>query len=632
MARLTNILATTVTVGSVVVCAGQASAQPGQTRHLPQASTTLASLALDGRLEGVVVDERGAPLSGVAVTAQGVRLLFAVTDRQGRFRFERVQPGPYLVGANLPGYVASARELLQVMPSSATWQRFTLSSTSTAAVLSRPPSVMTAGLGSLDDLDSGTGASSEIPPHDHSPIAWRLRHLKRSVLRETTRGLDLGEFPSLGADDPPAAVRAGAMPSSVSVLPDGQVSGQVSFLTSSAFDGPAELFSTARMPSSIAYVALGAPLGDDSSWSVQGALMEGDLSSWVLVGFYERQLSSRHALTSGVSYGRQRYDGPDPIALAAMGDDSRTVTSYHAYDRWTLSPTATLTFGSRYASYGYIEQPLISPSAVLRWAQGEQTWLRASVSQLMLAPGAEEFEPTAMAGFWLPPQRTFSPLRNEQFQAERTRHVQAAIDHQVASYVFTARTFWQQVDDQIVTLFGVHFPDRPRANLGHYRTANAGDVEAYGWAVGLRRPVASRVRGSVEYTMARAHWTPSAQATTVARWAPSAARPTSERIHDVTTIVETEIPETATRVYALYKLNTGYTRPDTATRDPRFDARFDVQVSQRLPFMSFSSAEWEVLVAVRNLFREQAEGSSIYDELMVVRPPKRLVGGVLVRF
>jgi len=35
---------------------------------------------------------------------------------------------------------------------------------------------------------------------------------------------------------------------------------------------------------------------------------------------------------------------------------------------------------------------------------------------------------------------------------------------------------------------------------------------------------------------------------------------------------------------------------------------------------------------VRNLFYEDAATGSIFDELLVVRPPKRIVGGVLVRF
>ena len=62
------------------------------------------------------------------------------------------------------------------------------------------------------------------------------------------------------------------------------------------------------------------------------------------------------------------------------------------------------------------------------------------------------------------------------------------------------------------------------------------------------------------------------------------------------------------------------------------DGRFDVQVTQRLSFLDFTSAEWQVLVAVRNLFRDPSQFNSVYDELLVIRPPKRIVGGVLVRF
>ena len=61
-------------------------------------------------------------------------------------------------------------------------------------------------------------------------------------------------------------------------------------------------------------------------------------------------------------------------------------------------------------------------------------------------------------------------------------------------------------------------------------------------------------------------------------------------------------------------------------------ARFDVQVNQALPFLNFTGAQWEMLVAVRNLFRDDLLDASVYDELLVVRPPKRVVGGVTVRF
>ena len=48
--------------------------------------------------------------------------------------------------------------------------------------------------------------------------------------------------------------------------------------------------------------------------------------------------------------------------------------------------------------------------------------------------------------------------------------------------------------------------------------------------------------------------------------------------------------------------------------------------------MPLRNTRWEVLVGVRNLFRDQTDPASVYDELLVIRPPKRVIGGVLVKF
>ena len=49
---------------------------------------------------------------------------------------------------------------------------------------------------------------------------------------------------------------------------------------------------------------------------------------------------------------------------------------------------------------------------------------------------------------------------------------------------------------------------------------------------------------------------------------------------------------------------------------PRLGRRFDVQVQQSLPFMNFSNARWEMLLAVRNFFSDSVCDQSVYDELL----------------
>jgi hypothetical protein len=154
-------------------------------------------------------------------------------------------------------------------------------------------------------------------------------------------------------------------------------------------------------------------------------------------------------------------------------------------------------------------------------------------------------------------------------------------------------------------------------------------------SAGLRASLASRVHGTVEYSTIRARLTGGEPYLMLV--APSVIRMDSDRIHDVATSVETDVPETSTRVLVLYRVSNAFARSangsgQTPVDRPSFDSRFDVQVHQSLPFMDFSTAKWEMLVGVRNFFRETAPDQSVYDELLVVHPPKRVVGGLTLKF
>jgi len=250
----------------------------------------------------------------------------------------------------------------------------------------------------------------------------------------------------------------------------------------------------------------------------------------------------------------------------------------------------------------------------------------------MSAPGAEEFLPPTSAEY-LPPQRTFSPLSAAGMQTQELLNYEVAIERVLNGATIAVRAFEQRIDDQTVTVFGLRRNDA--ASLGHYYVGSAGDANVHGVGVTFTHALATNVRGSVDYSMATANWTEPTvpvEYAVLARWVPSAIRPATEHIHDVTTSLETEIPLTATRVVALYKLNNAFAAADRNTVTPAFGARFDLQVNQALPFMNFRASQWEMLVGVRNLFHDSLANTSAYDELLVVRPPKRIVGGLTVKF
>ena len=62
------------------------------------------------------------------------------------------------------------------------------------------------------------------------------------------------------------------------------------------------------------------------------------------------------------------------------------------------------------------------------------------------------------------------------------------------------------------------------------------------------------------------------------------------------------------------------------------DARFDIRIMQTLPFSPVEGSEWELLLALRSLYYDPLAGGSMFDELLVVDPPRQFIGGLVVNF
>ena len=360
-------------------------------------------------------------------------------------------------------------------------------------------------------------------------------------------------------------------------------------------------------------------------------MSQGDLSSWIVAGSFLSKRDGVHSYDLGLTYSTQEYQGGNPLALAAVSDGNRNVGEIYALDRWTVSEGVTVEYGGRYARYDYLVEPgFFSPRVGFSLQPTKTTRVTAVLAQRMVAPGAEEFLAPATAGPWLPPQRTFSPLVGGELRVERARDLDVLVEHDFGIYSFGVRRFFQGVDNQAMTIFGMRSPDGTRS-VGHYYVAGAGNVDVDGWGARLSSSASRRVSGSVDYSYLHGRWNSFGEISQARPWLASLTRPKDEDIHDLTTSVLTAIPETATRVFVLYKLNSGYARRSGTLSETGMDGRFDVQVNQALPF-GLGSTKWEVLVGVRNLFRDPNDPASVYDELLVVRPPKRVVGGFLVRF
>lgn len=602
-------------------------------------TSQLAAFA-SGSVHGTVRDEAGAPVAGATVSALGGTNAVAVTDKSGRYEIRTLTPGSYLVRAHQSGFSASRTQVVQVR-----------SSSRTAAYISMrratPPTVLAAGFGLAptsaavqpdpDDVSEKGGNT----PVDESELGWRIRHQSRTILKQASMAGDYaagerwnntsGRGSFLGAAESSARLAA-------SFITAPTWSGEVNLLTSGTFVSPHE-FLGADAARQVAHVSVSAPIGS-AEWAVRGAITQSDISSWVIAGAYRERNPAGHRYELGMSYSTQRYDAGMPFTLRELVNSSRNVGEISAFDTVALSDNVTVNYGVRYARYDYLLwQNLFSPRVEVSVATSDKVRVIATVAHREHAPGAEEFLPPGDSGIWLPPQRTFSSLEpGRPMTAGQTTHLAGAVQRDLGRATVGIKAYHQRINHQLVTLFGTAVSNEdPIAKSGHYLVGSGGDATALGAGATLETAVSRQVRARFEYSLTRARLMPDESLRYVVLMAPAGFEGESEQIHNLSGAFEADLPQTATRLLVLYRVSNGFTQADStpargvSTRAV-IDSRYDVQLRQALPFMSFSTAKWEMLVAVRNFFREPGADQSVYDELLVVHPPTRVLGGLTLVF
>ena len=582
-----------------IVGAASAQTPPAPTRVL--ASAPIAA----GRVHGMVRDGAGIAVADASILAVGQTVIAARSDHRGRFQMA-VPPGDYILRAARDGYVSTYREPVRIQSSISVERIITLVKQGEAAV------------------------AAVADGHSHTDLAWRLRHLPRSVLRDgmTAAPSDATAHPSTIRH---ASLLDRALDSSLrfaSRVAATDFTGQVNFMTTTS----ANLASVASttLPRNVAFVVLGAPIGA-GDWRVRGAVASGTESSWNVLGEYEARRGQTHALRFGLSHSahgaRTMLTGVPRSALEA-----RSVTGAFAGDRWRPLEDLELDYSLRADRYDYLASPyLLSGSASLRSRVLPATLVTVKAGRAMIAPGADEFLPPPAEGPWLPPERTFASLSSRDLmRPETVRHAELGLTRELGgtrgSRAVHVRAFAQQTTNQIATLFALGSQTSP----GHYRVAQAGAVGVAGWAVGLTGTWGGALKSQVEYARLAADWHSLGRTRGLRRLSPSVVRDELEHLHDVTASLEATLNEARTRIRVQFRSSTAFSREDDVAPGP--GSRFDIQVHQALPYRPLGASRLEVLFAARTMFRDPQTGLSRYDELLTVAPPLRLMGGIQVRF
>jgi hypothetical protein len=605
----------------------------------PRSAPTLVSQqasVLGGHIRGMVRDDAGHAVVGASIVALGATPLpvMARSDTLGQFSLA-LPPGEYILRATRDGYVSTYREPVRIQSSTLLERTITLvrqgAPPARRVVLAAAPGVT--GIETLREEPENTSDSKETD-HPHNEAAWRLRHLTPTALRDIAVPQGLSPAIESNAFRPRSSFVDWMMGQSAraatSFFANTNFSGQLNFLTTSSLATAGSWMPT-QLPRGIAYAAVGAPVGTLGDWKLRGAMSAG-MSSWAVVGEYAARDDRPHVFAVGLSYSSQLSENGSDATPAAINDRARSVGGMYAFDHWQIQPAFELTYGLRLDRYDYVAgSEFLSPQVGVRISLLPETRLTATASERAIAPGADEFLPPS-AGPWLPPERTFAPLLpTGSFQAERVRNYEIGIEQQIG-HVKTApsvgvRRFRQSAENQVATLFGLD----AGSDVGHYYVATPGGVDIDGWMVRATGRVTERIAGTIAYSVGEAAWRMGPDAAVIAKVAPSVVRPTDERMHDLTTSIDAKIPETATKVSLGYRVNTSFSRQGAAAM-PFVHGRFDIELRQALPLHPTRGSNTELLLVVRNLFRDLGEAGSMYDELLTVAPPMRIMGGVQVRF
>jgi hypothetical protein len=551
----------------------------------------------DGGLVGFVQDTSGAPLAGAVISlfgrGLGGRGMVTQSDGAGRYVVRSLPAGSYTLRALRDGHQPARARRITVMPD----RDAVLTTTLTPLAEAAAAAVRAAGA----KIEQDAPANREL--------VWLLRHKTRSVLESR----EAGTGPSLAS--------ASAVTSASTLLPS--LDGSVELLATPSLVGvDPEALGLETQPGSFSVVRLNGRLGS-GRWSLGGLVAETEGTTWRMVADFMLEPVDGHEVEVGTGYGTHLFRSAVPLdQQGRLG--TRTVGAVSVRDRWQATDKLAATFGGRFSYIGFLrEANPVDPSLELEFTPDQDSRVVASFASTTVVPGGDLL---ALSTLGSAPALAFARL-GENLQPERGTRVEIAVQETVGLSWFRAHTFYEAVRDQLANSF--EGGPSPRS----LRIFNAGRVSARGLGVTLGRQFADGLSGSVSYTYGQS-WRGSPFPSTEARPAPRSLAFRDAGFHDVVARLEAAIEESDTRLVAFYRFNSLLPGAESAGAAvaPLTNTRFDVQLSQGLPFLgALTRADWDFLLAVRNLYYEPGEGATL-DEFAVLNPPRRLLGGISVRF
>jgi Carboxypeptidase regulatory-like domain/TonB dependent receptor-like, beta-barrel len=550
---------------------------------LAGALAPLAAWAEDsgGTLAGWVEDSRGVPVSGAVISLFGKGVgtggLVTLSDSAGRFVLPTLPAGSYTLRA-LSGSSELTAPARQV------------------TVLPNKDSIFSISLRPVDgEAEESTATQDSKPTRTTEAtreLRWLMRHKRRSVLESREN-----------APEPPSEAEVG--PESMDLGGTVEVATAPRNLGADPLpgDGPRQGLGVLRLEGRLA---------DLGHWSLGGLVAESEDTTWRVAAEFIVDPGGGHTVRAGSGYGLRFKRGAELSAISAH-PDSRSLGAMFLEDRWDMGKRFTAQAGLRYSFVGFVKDGnLLDPSLALE-ARPAKMRIRGAFSSHTLVPGGDFLTLSTISAAPL-----LAISQPDGLRPERMLRYEVLVDRDLGATTVGLQAFREDVADRLVNVFG---------RSGELRVTNGPGITARGMSVVVGRRLGDVVKGSVSYTFGRASHRGGLPSF------PGAEEMLSEgSFHEVAAELETFVDVTDTRLAALYRIHA--TKPEMELGQSQVPvSRFDVQLTQGLPFLdSMTRAEWEFLLAFRNLLYEASDQASILDEAAVVNPPKRIVGGIAVRF
>jgi hypothetical protein len=540
----------------------------------------------DGGVVGWVESSRGVPVAGAMVSIFGKGLqggsLVTLADAQGQFVLPSLPAGSYTLRAIGSGHEASAAQHVTVLPN-----RDALFTLSLAPVATKDES-----------------ASAETTEAERE-WRWLVRHKRRSVL-ET-----VGYEPSNEDGDRGAAA---SRPAPASLADLGPLAGSMEIAATAGSGATADPAGTG-LPGGVGALKLEGQLAEGVHWSLGGLVAEADGRAWRTAAEFVIEPGGGHQLDVGAGYGAGNQGA---LRLGALAEPDRVTGAVFLRDRWKLNDRLTATTGARYTYVGFLPDSHHADAVVQVELRGDRsTLVRGSVATRTLTPGGDLLTLSTVAAS---PAITWARL-DEGLRTAHSMRYEVGVDRTVGASRLGAYVFDETTRDVLLTTFDGTTPV----------IRNAGDAGARGFGLTVGHRFWGVADGSVTYSFGRGHRSGSMPLVANVPVAPF----DEVDFHDLVARLETVIDRSDTRLAAVCRLSAladDRVRADHAPARTTSTARFDLQLTQGLPFLQpLTRADWEILLAVRNMFYEASQ-SGFLEELAVQDPPTRVVGGISVRF